>query len=152
MSDDRKAREEMVEYYRAEVERLSTYLRWLEEKSGGGVSQEYRPEGGKTVNFPVYDSTLLRFVKEMDGSIFLDKNYPYVYSRNGLKNYKDEIALIERTDIMTMKNIGGILSHYVLGGRVKGRLWAEGVENGVYLKAITKAKEIIDFWTRDSGM
>ena len=149
MSDDRKAREEMLEYYRKDVELLRGYMQWLTEKSSGGVSAEYRPEGGRTVNFPVYDSMLLRFVKDVDKTVFIDKNYPYVYTRNRLKTAEDEKRFIEKTDIMNMANIGGILSKYVIGGRTKGRLWAEGVENGVYLKAIEKATQIIDFWTRD---
>ncbi|MBO4338256.1 MAG: hypothetical protein J5842_09315 [Lachnospiraceae bacterium] len=149
MTDERLARQEMVDKYRPDVEKLSRYVGYLTEKAGGGVSSEYRPEGGRTVNFPVYDSTLLSFVKEAGSTVFMDKNYPYVYSRNGIRDYRDELALIEKTDIMHMANIGGILSSYVLGGRTKGRLWAQGVENGVYLAAITKARSIIDFYTRD---
>ncbi len=151
MTDERLARQEMVDKYRPDVEKLAKYTDYLAQKAGGGVSSEYKPEGGRTVNFPVYDSNLLRFVREADSTIFMDKNYPYVYSRNGIRTYQDELALIEKTDIMNMANIGGVLSHYIIGGRTKGRLWSMGVENGVYLAAITKAKKIIDFYTRDKG-
>ncbi len=146
MSEEKKAREEMVEHYRDEVMRLAAYIPWLEEKSGNAVSQSYNPEGGRTITFPVYDSMLLQFVKAMDGSIFIDKNYPYVYSRYGLKTAADEIRLIEKTDIMNMAVIGGILSKYILGGRTKGKVWSEGVMNGVYLKALQKAKDLIEFY------
>ena len=146
MSEEKKAREEMVEHYRDEVMRLAAYIPWLEEKSGNSVSQSYNPEGGRTITFPVYDSMLLQFVKAMDSSIFIDKNYPYVYSRYGLKTAADEIRLIEKTDIMNIAVIGGILSKYILGGRTKGKVWSEGVVNGVYLKALQKARDLIEFY------
>ena len=148
MSEEKKARQEMVEHYRAEVTRLSAYIPWLMEKSGGAVSSEYHPEGGKTINFPVYDSMLLQFVRDMDKSIFLDKNYPYVYTRYGVKTPEDEKNLIEKTDIMNIAVIGGILSRYIIGGRTKGRVWSEGVVNGVYLKALEKARDLIEFYDK----
>ncbi|MCR5281981.1 MAG: hypothetical protein K6E18_01295 [Lachnospiraceae bacterium] len=146
MSEEKKAREEMVEHYRDEVMRLAAYIPWLEEKSGNAVSSTYNPEGGKTITFPVYDSMLLQFVRAMDDSIFIDKNYPYVYSRYGLKTAADEIRLIERTDIMNLAVIGGILSRYILVGRTKGKVWSDGVVNGVYLKALQRAKDLIEFY------
>ena len=149
MADDRKAREEIIAQYRPEVERLSSYIPWLTGKSENDVSREYTPEGGRTINFPVYDATLLQFVKAMDQSIFIDKNYPYVYSRYGIKTPADELALIERTEIMNIAVLGGILSRYIIGGRTKGKMWSEGVKNGVYLKALTKARDLIEFWTRE---
>ena len=150
MADERRAREEVIELYGPEVDRLAAFIPWLTEKSGS-VTQEYKPEGGKTIAFPVYDATLLRFVKEMDKSIFLDKNYPYVYSRNGIRSVADELSLIERTDIMNLKNIGGILSKYIIGGRTKGLVWAQGVENGIYLAGLSKAKDLIDFYKNDKN-
>ncbi|MCR5419363.1 MAG: hypothetical protein K6E84_10645 [Lachnospiraceae bacterium] len=149
MSDERKAREEIIEKYRPEVERFSAYIPWLTEKCNIDVSQNYTPEGGRTIQFPVYDSTLLRFVKEMDQSIFIDKNYPYVYSRYGVKTLQDEFRLIDQVQIMNISVLGGIMSRYIIGGRTKGRLWSEGVQNGVFLKALEKARELIEFWSHE---
>jgi len=150
MSEERKAREEIIEKYRPDVERLSAYIPWLTGRREADVSREYTPEGGRTINFPVYDATLLQFVKAVEQSVFIDKNYPYVYSRYGIKSPADELALIEKTQIMNITALGGILSRYIIGGRTKGRMWSEGVQNGVYLKALEKAKELIEFWTRES--
>ncbi len=150
MADGKKAREEIVEKYRPEVEKLSSYIPWLTEKCESDVSEQYTPEGGKSIPFPVYDSTLLQFVKAMEQSVFIDQNFPYVYSRYGIRTLADELSVIEKTEIMNISVLGGIMSRYIIGGRTKGRMWSEGVQNGVYLKALTKAAELIEFWTRDS--
>ena len=40
--------------------------------------------------------------------------------------------------------LGDILSKYVLKGDVKGAIWAEGVQNGVYLALLLKLKELME--------
>jgi hypothetical protein len=40
--------------------------------------------------------------------------------------------------------LGDILSKYVLRGDVKGAVWAEGVQNGVYLALLLKLKELME--------
>ena len=78
MMQEKAARAEVVEKYKKDVERLSSYLPWLIEKNGETASHEYEPEGGGTIRFPVYDAMLLRFVKDVEQSVFYDRNYPYV--------------------------------------------------------------------------
>ena len=148
MGTEMLSNEEIVEYYRQDAVKLFRYINWLERKSGQAVSSIYGAEGIATnsVPCPVYEGTLLNFVKEATNTCFMDRNYVYVYSRNQLKTAKDELRLIERATIRDMDKMAGILSHYVLGGRTKAKLWSEGVTNGVYFALLTKMKALIEFW------
>lgn len=152
MRTDQLSNEEIVDYFRQDANKLFRYLPWLETKSGHFVHSTYQDEGiaRHSIAFPVYDSTLLSFVKEAANTRFMDRNHVYVYSRNRLKNAEDELRLIEKAAIRDMDQLSGILSHYILGGRTKALLWSEGVQNGVYLAMLNKVKEIIDFWERDA--
>lgn len=140
--------EEIVEYYRQDAAKLFHYLSWLESKQGQRVSSVYGAEGiaDHSVPFPVYDSTLMHFVKAAADTCFMDRNYVYVYSRNGLKSAKDELRLIEHATIREMDDLAGILSHYILGGRTKARLWSEGVTSGIYFTVLSKMKALIEYW------
>ena len=42
----------------------------------------------------------------------------------------------------------GIMAKYVLGGMTKGKLWSEAVENGVFLQALLKIKELLEVWDK----
>lgn len=139
---------QILDEYRNDIRKLSAYLPWLMEKSGQKASQKYGQDGiaAHSLSFPVYDSNLLRFVKEAEQTCFMNRNYAYVYSRYRLRDNADEIALIQKTTIQQMSVLGGILSKYVLGGRTKARLWSEGLEKDIFLEVIKKAKELADFW------
>ncbi len=138
--------EEVLSLYREDVYKLAEYLPWLESKSGQTVSSVYSGDGLRehSVSFPVYDSTLLSFVKVAESTILMDRNYRYVYTRNSLHDHRDEAAYIDRATILQMGQLGGILSNYVLGGRTKAKLWSEGVTSGLFCKIVAKAKELID--------
>ena len=102
---------------------------------------------GNTIKVPVYDSTLLGFIKKAQKTAFVTKNYVYVYRRYHLQTPEDEHKLIDKTQIMEIENLGAILSSYVLRGMTKGTVWNEGVQNGVLWHTVSKMKELIDFWT-----
>ena len=140
--------EEIVEYYRQDAVKLFRYINWLESKNGQRVSSVYGADGIATnsVPFPVYDSTLLSFVKEAENTCFMDRNHVYVYSRNRLNSAKDELRLIQNATIREMDDLAGILSHYIMGGRTKAKLWSEGVTTGVYYALLTKMKTLIEYW------
>ena len=148
MGTEMLSNEEIVDYYRQDAIKLFRYLNWLESKSGRSVSSIYGAEGIATnsVPFPVYESTLLSFVKEASNTCFMDRNYVYVYTRNRIKSAKDELNLIQNATIRDMDKLAGILSNYVLGGRTKARLWSDGVTSGVYFALLTKIKALIEFW------
>lgn len=138
----------MAKTYRSDVMRLAEYIPWLTEHAGQDIVRSYDGDGEQktTLSFPVYDATLLRFVKEAKTTQFIHKNYVYIYSRNRLQSVQDELDLISR---VTMKDFGileGILSKYVLKGMVKASVWSEGVTSGVLLNVIAKMKELVEFW------
>ena len=51
---------------------------------------------------------------------------------------------------MNMGQIGGILSRYVISGKTRGVMWSEGLKEGIYLAALQKAKELIDYYAKDA--
>lgn len=141
-------RQQVVNEYRADVEKLVRYLPWLESKKGSSVQQSYSGSGVEknSISFPVYDSTLLAFVKEAQRTKLIDRNYRYVYSRCRIRVAEDEFLAIKRATIKEMDVLKAILSRYVTEGMTKGRRWSEAVESGIFLAVITKMKENLDFW------
>lgn len=151
--EDIEYRKKVVQEYKPDVERLIRYLPWLEEKSGSNVSETYTGSGiaEHSISFPVYDSTLLGFVKEVQRTNLLDRNYRYIYSRNRIVTNQDELRAISRSDITRMDVLKGILSKYVIGGMTKGRMWSEAVQNRIFLNVVKKMKENLEFWDRPMG-
>lgn len=148
--EDIAYRQQIVDEYKPDVEKLIRYLPWLEEKAGKNVSETFEGSGIKesSITFPVYDSTLMSFIKEVQRTKLLDRNYVYVYSRNRIRTVSDELRVIDRSGIKDMDTLKGILSKYVMGGMTKGRLWTEAVQNRVFLNVIKKMKENIEFWDK----
>ncbi|MDD6810309.1 MAG: hypothetical protein PUD93_00325 [Lachnospiraceae bacterium] len=146
--EDIAYRRQMVNEYKPDVERLIRYLPWLEEKADSEVSKNFTGSGigESSVAFPVYDSTLLSFIKEVQRTKLLDRNYPYVYSRYHIRTVQDELRVIVSADITQMDVLKGILSKYVMGGMTKGRLWTEAVHNRVFWYVIRKMKENLEYW------
>lgn len=94
------------------------YLPWFEEHAGMQTGSEYngRQDGNSTMSFPVYDSTLLSFVREAGKSSFMNRNYAYIYTRKHMKTPEDERRVIKAATIQEWDVLCGILSKYVLGG------------------------------------
>lgn len=134
--------------YRKDIERLVTYIPWLEKKAGGEVSRIYDGDGisGSTISFPVYDSTLLSFVNEASASGLMDKNYLYLYTRRGIRTVEDELKAIEGAELTDGDVLCGILSKYVLGGMTKGVVWSQAVKDGVFLAVLKKMKVLMELW------
>ena len=142
--------QQIMQQYRADIELLARYIPWLESKRGQEVSSDYHSENSVTTSFsfPVYDGTLLNFVKDVQKTSLTDRNYQYVYSRNHIETIADEYVQIDRASVQELNILIGILSKYILGGRTKGTLWSEGVKNGVYLSIVNKLKELCEFWDK----
>ncbi len=150
MENENIYRQDKIDEYRRKLGNAFRYIPWLEEKSGGKMVQGYEGNDklSHTIQIPVYDSTLLSFVKEMQRTGLMDRNYVYIYSRNGIKTVKDELRLIENAELEDIENIFGVMAKYVLGGLTKGILWSTAVENGVFLAGLKKIKKLLDFWDR----
>ncbi|NLL79923.1 MAG: hypothetical protein GX234_09065 [Clostridiales bacterium] len=151
MEQDRLSREEIVAMYKADVERLVPYINWLQQKNGQKVSESYQGQdiAKNSVTFPVYDSTLLQFVREVQRTRFINRNYVYVYSHYQIRSEKDELRAVSRATLQEMNMLGGILSRYIIKGTTKGTVWQEGVQNGVFLAVLKKMKELMDFWDKE---
>lgn len=148
--EDIEYRRFIVEEYKPDVERLIRYLPWLEEKAGSNVSKQFTDSGigVNSIPFPVYDSTLLGFIKEVQRTTLLDRNYRYIYSKHRIRTSADELRMISKADITQMDILKGILSKYVMGGMTKGTLWTDAVREGIFLKVIQKMKENVEFWDK----
>lgn len=143
---DIDTRKNLIRQYRPDAEKLLRYVPWLETKRGGDVMGSYEGEGvQKTAfTFPVYDSTLLGFVKAARETQFITRNYQYVYNRNRIRDAAGEKKMIKKATLRDIELLSGILSRYVLGGMTKGVLWAQGVEEGIFLEVLYKLREILE--------
>lgn len=143
---DIDVRKNLIHKYRPDAKLLVRYISWLEEKRGSSVMSRYEGEGSEKTDFavPVYDSTLLSFVKTAQKTQFMTKNYQYVYNRKRIRNAKQEIKLIKGASLRDIEMLSGILSRYVSGGMTKSVLWSQAVENGVFLEILYKLRELME--------
>ena len=148
MGQELDQRQRILEEYKKTVKPLLTYLPWLEQHSGRESFTVYGSEGIRenSLSFPVYDGTLMRFVKQVGNSSLMDRNYRYVYTRNRLKNHDAEREAIKKATIKDWDILKGILSNYVMGGRVKGNLWSEAVKEDIFYLVLVQMRSIVQQW------
>lgn len=136
-------RELIIDEYRGDVERLLKYLPWLLKKEAKDVAGYYEGENSPMqMQIPVYDSTLLAFVKEAESTKFIDKNYPYIYTRYKIKTFEDERRLMRQAKIQDIDIFKGILSKYVLEGKRKAVCWKDAVGEKIFYTALTCLEEL----------
>lgn len=143
-------RQETIQKYRGIMDKLFRYIPWFEQKLGQKTSHLYQGDDMPAASMPiaVYDSTLLAFVKEMQSTGLMNRNYVYVFSRNGLRTVSDELSWIQKAELKNIEDIFGIMAKYVLGGMTKGDMWTQAVENGVFLNALVKIKELLEVYEK----
>ena len=139
MEQNVEYRQQMIGEYRAAAEPLFKYLPWMEKSAGRAVSRNYQGNGlsRNSISFPVYDATLMNFVKEAAASTLMNRNYVYVYTRNRIRSHADEKKLIAGAELK-----------YVLEGRTKATLWGEAVQEDIFLLVLRKMQEIIRYWDK----
>lgn len=136
---DEKLSTKIRNEYMADVECLSKYMNWIEKKSGKQVHSYYDGEAGQNlIQIPVYDSTLLAFVKEARRTKLMDRNYRYTYTRYKIKSVDDELRLLRHAHLKDIDLFKGILSSYVMRGQSKGSVWSDGMEQGVFLELMRR--------------
>jgi len=145
---EQMSKDEFVAKYKDIIEPLMRYLPWLMKASGSAVDSIYGSDGIATnsLAFPVFDSNLMSFVKEVGNTALMNRNYPYVYSKLRMKTAEDELRAISEATITDIDVLNGIFSKYVMGGRTKASLWNAGVKDGIFLKLLEKYKELLEFW------
>ncbi len=150
MEQGMEYRQQQIQKYKQAVLPLLRYLPWLEQKAGqtaGGFYQD--PEFTEnSMSIPVYDSTLISFVREAQKSPLMDRNYRYIYTRNGIRTHADERRIIAAAELKHWDILCGILSKYVMGGQTKSSLWPEAVQENIFLLVLQKMQEIIDYWDK----
>ena len=135
--------EQIIEEYKEDLDRLLRYLPYFENKGGKDVSDFYEGEGDiKVIPVPVYDSTLLAFVKEAGATKFMNRNYPYAYRRWRMPNANAERVAMESATLRDIDLFRGILSRYVLEGRRKSNMWTDAVEEKIFLTALERMKAL----------
>lgn len=150
MLSENLSRREIVEKYTRLIEPFFVYIPWLEKVSGNRASSLYSNEGigEHSMAFPVYDSTLLSFVKQLSQSEMMNRNYAYHYSWKHMKSVEDELRVIDQVTLYEVDVLEAILSRYALGGMTKGVLWSQAIEYGIFLKILLKFKEVLDYWEK----
>ena len=150
MQDSEKlSRDGVIALYQDDTLKLLRYVGWLQTASGKNASDIYKGEGieANSMSVPVYDSTLLSFVKEAKATHFMNRNYVYTFSRYSLRSVQDELDMVERCTLMETDVLGDILSKYILKGEVRGAYWTEGVKNGIFLAILLRLKELLEIKT-----
>lgn len=150
MEQGMEYRQQVIEGYKQTVMPLLKYLPWFERNAGRAASSVFGGDdiSAHSVSFPVYDSTVMNFVKEASNTSLMDKNYAYVYTRNRIRNHDDERKLIQKAGWKEWNILCGILSKYVLGGRTRATLWNEAVKEDIFYLILKQMREIIEFWDR----
>ena len=143
-------REQIIEEYKDDLTRLLKYLPFLEKRGGKDVQNFYEGDGEqKVIPVPVYDSTLLAFVKEAQKTKFMYRNYPYVYRRWRMPDPKAERVAMESATLRDMDLFRGIISKYVMEGMRKSTMWTTAVEEKIFVTALSKLRSLIFDYSKD---
>lgn len=150
MEENVEYMQQLMEEYKEAVTPLLKYLPWFEKHAGQAGNSFYKGSefAEQTMTIPVYDSNLMSFVKEASNSSLMDRNYPYVYTRNRIKTPEDERKVITRAGVREWDILRGILSKYVLGGRTKSVLWSQAVQENIFYLILKQMLEIIEYWDK----
>ena len=140
-----------IEYYMDKYERpvraLSSYLNWLEEHMNVRTDSVYS-DSETVMPFPIYDSTLMAFIKQVQNTGILDRNCVYLYTRRRINGVKDELDFIEKARLQDMDDLWAVLSNYVIEGMSRGAKWSEGVSSGIFYHVIRKMLDLLITWSR----
>lgn len=149
LSENKAGVADKIGMYKSDIEQLVKFLPWLEKKNGEDMFSTYVPEQATagTMHVPVYDTTLLSFIKTAQKTKFMNKNYVYTYTRKRIRSSEDEIKVIKSTQIMELEVLGDILSKYVMKGMTKSVVWTDGIRTGVFYQLVKQMKDLVEFWT-----
>lgn len=155
MEQNTEYRQKLLREYEEAAVPFLSYLPWFEQHMGQTGSTLYEgAEGFKSaMRFPVYDPTLMRFIREISQSALMDRNYPYIYTRNRIQTHDDERRRILSAQLKDWDILRGILSKYALGGRTRSALWREAVEENIFYLVLKQMQKIIEYWDKplDAG-
>lgn len=143
-------REQITSEYKEDLTKLLKYLPYLEKRSGKDVQEFYEGDGEqKVIPVPVYDSTLLGFIKEAQKTKFMNRNYPYIYRKWKMPTPQSERIAMESATIRDIELFRGIISRYVMEGMRKSYMWTAGVEERIFVTALVKLRSLIFDYSKD---
>jgi hypothetical protein len=150
---DLKDMHQLVQEYLQIAKPLFLYLPWLEKMQGTMPSTTYNGSDivQHSISFPVYDSTLMRFIKEASRNPLMDRNYHYIFTRHNIRTVAQERKAIERATLKEWNVLRGILSKYVLGGMTKGSLWSQAISDNIFYLTIKQMKYVLEYWDKPIG-
>ena len=153
MNDSSEYLRALMQDYKMKITPLTDYLPWLQQATEKAVVSTYSGDGigESSLSFPVFSPELMAFIKARNVSGLMDRNYPYVYSRKGIRTHDEERRIIVGATWKEWDVLCGILSKYVLGGRTKALLWKEGISEQIFYLAVSRMQEITDFWYNGDG-
>lgn len=128
---------------------LFAYIPYLKEHEGVNTRSLYEGDENTrltSVPVPVFDGTVLRFVKEAQKTGLIDRNYIYAYNKIGAKTPKDERLYISGATFRDIDTVIAVMAKYVILGMSKGTMWSTAVEEGVWYHALVKIKELIEMY------
>ncbi|MBQ3786140.1 MAG: hypothetical protein II799_02595 [Lachnospiraceae bacterium] len=147
--DDLTQVQQFVKKYDEDLQKLLPYIPYFEERGARDVARDYDGEQGhSSMTFPVYDGTLMSFVKLCQKTSFMDRNYSYAYTRRRIKNKAQEEAAIKNATMKDEDLLNGVLTKYVMEGMRKTGVWQDAVERKLFLNVIKKYKEIMEYCKR----
>lgn len=143
--EEKTQRQAFLEKYEADVMKLARYIPYFMDKGGKDVARDYDgQQGHSSIAFPVYDGTLMSFVREAQNTGIIDRNYVYAYTRRRIRTGQQEISAIENAGIKDDDLLRGVISKYVLEGMRKTGVWQTAVERQLFLKTLVRFKDLIE--------
>lgn len=137
--------EDIIATYKKDIESLIKYIEWFDEQKDVYEETYYKQDNlPQNMRIPTYSSTLLAFIKAVQKTKLIDRNYRYAYSRNHIRSVEDELVYIKNAKLENINVLMAIISSYVLRGMTKGKVWNDGVMNCVFLECLIKLKSIIE--------
>ncbi len=129
---------------RENIEQLSEYLSYLTDATKESVVSWVN--GGDQnddpfyLTYPVYDRTFVEFVDELYETDLLLENYNEIIMELGLTDERDLALVIDEAD---MDVVRAILTYFIRQERFQDGLWAEAVEQRVFLNVLKRLRELI---------
>ncbi len=145
--DTQKAyRNSVIAEYLGKLDPLFKYIPYLKSKEGAQTRSLYTGDNNslKSIAVPVYDSNVLAFVKDAQKTGLMNRNYIYAYRKVGMNTPDNERLFISGATFEDLSAITDIITRYVLEGMSRSTMWQIAVEEGVWLHALLKLKELLE--------
>lgn len=92
-----------------------------------------------TFAYPNYDSTLKKFIDDVYETTLMNANYPSIIENQKLKSTEQ---ISDAIDDANLELLSAILTSYIRQERFGEGLWAQAVEDKVFLKILRRLKQL----------